>query len=231
MAVTAVGGNNAGLNARAVDFARSNVFELICRPHLDVWHQERLIPPNVDLHLKLIPSADNLVIKSAAPAPNAEQQNFKMVIQSVSLIIYTKQLTSTAQKALMDLLVHQNMRLHLSRVKMKHLSIPANQMSNNFDNVFTGALPDLVIVGLVSDADLAGGYQNNPFYFRNFGMNRIEMKRNGTSVPRDGYSPNFTNGRYKKAYMQLKQELECDTGDKCVNLTPFERAKVTIIRV
>ena len=66
---------------------------------------------------------------------------------------------------------------------MKHLSIPANQTSINFDNVFTGALPDLVVVGLVSDADLAGGYQRNPFDFRNFGVNRIELKRNGTSRP------------------------------------------------
>ena len=66
---------------------------------------------------------------------------------------------------------------------MKHLSIPANQTSINFDNVFTCALPDLVIVGLVSDADLAGVYQKNPFYFQNFGVNRIELKRNGTSRP------------------------------------------------
>ena len=42
------------------------------------------------------------------------------------------------------------------RVQMKHLSIPANQTSINFDNIFTGALPGLVIVGLDSDADLAG---------------------------------------------------------------------------
>ena len=49
---------------------------------------------------------------------------------------------------------------------MKHLSIPANQTSINFDNVFTVALPDLVIVGLVSNANLAGGYQSNPFNFQ-----------------------------------------------------------------
>ena len=222
--VTPLGGNNAGLNARAVDFARSAVVELIGRPHLDVWHQERLIPPNVDLHMRLMPSTDNFVIKSAAPDQNAVQENFKMVIQSVTLIIHTKQLTSTAHEALMELLLHQNMRLHYSRVQMKHLSIPANQTSINFDNVFTGALPDLVIVGLVRDVDLAVGYQRNPFNFQNFGVNRIQLKRNGTSVPRDGYTPNFANGGYKRAYMQFLQELECDTGDKCVNLTPSEWA-------
>ena len=64
---------------------------------------------------------------------------------------------------------------HLSRDKIKHLSILANQTSINFDNVFTGALPDLVVVGLVSDADFAGGYKRNPFNFRNFGVNRIEL--------------------------------------------------------
>ena len=54
---------------------------------------------------------------------------------------------------------------------MKHLTIPANQTSINFDNVFTGALPDLVIVCLVRDADLEGSYQRNSFNFQNFGVN------------------------------------------------------------
>ena len=115
------------------------------------------------------------------------------------------------------------MRHHLSRVKVKHLTIPANQTSINFD-VLTGALTDLVIVGLVSDADLAGGYQRNPFDFKNFGVNRIEMTRNGTSVPRGGYTPNFANGQYLKAYSMFLQKVECDTGDKSISLTPSESA-------
>ena len=124
----------------------------------------------------------------------------------------------------MELLQLQNIRHHLSRVQIKHLTIPANQTSINFDNGFTGALPDLVIVGLVSDADLAVGYQRNLFNFQNFGVDRIEMKRNGTSVPRGGYTPNFANGQYLKAYLTLVQELECDTGDKSISLTPSEWA-------
>ena len=147
----------------------------------------------------------------------------KLVIQSVNLI-NTKQLTSTALNANMELLQLQNMRHHYSRVRMRFLSIGAKETSINFDNVFTGALPDLVIVGLMSEADLASGYQRNAFNFQNFGVNRIELKRNNTSVPRGGYTPNFANGQYLKAYMTLLQELECDTGDKSVSITPFEWA-------
>ena len=219
MNVTAVGGNNAGLKARAATFARSTLVELIGRPHLDVFHQERLIFPNIDLHIKLIPSPNDFVCKSAAPAANALQENYKVVIQSANLIIRTKKLTSTPHNALIKLLLTQNIMHHLSRVQMEHLSIPANQTSINF-YVFTGALPDLVVVGLVSNANLEGGYQRNPFNFRNFGVNRIELKRNGTFRPNKGYTPNFATAQYIKAYSTFLQELECDTGDKSVSLIP-----------
>ena len=222
MNVTAVGGNNAELNARAATFAKSTLVELINRPHLDVFHQERLIPKNIDLHIKLNPSLNDFVCITAASAANAQQENYKLVIQSANLIIRTKNLTSTAHKALINILLTQNMVHHLSRVQIKHLPIPENQTSINFNNVVTGALPDLVVVGLVSDADLASGYQRNPFNFRNFGVNRIELKRNGTSRPSEGYTPNLATGQYLNAYSTFLQELECDTGDKSVSLTPSE---------
>ena len=87
MNVTAVGGNNAGLNARAATFSKSTLVELIGRRHLDVFHQERLIFPNIDLQMKLIPSQNDFVCKSAAPAANAQQENYNLVIQSANFII------------------------------------------------------------------------------------------------------------------------------------------------
>ena len=107
---------------------------------------------------------------------------------------------------------------------MKHLSIHPNQTSINFDNIVTGALPDVVVVGLVSDADLAGGYQKNSFNYQHFCVNRIELKRNGTPRPTEGYTPNFASGQYITAYSTFLQELECDTEDKSVSLTPSEWA-------
>ena len=73
----------------------------------------------------------------------------------------------------------------------------------------------------MSDADLAGGYKRNPFNFRNFGVSRIELKRNGTSRPSEGYTINFATGQYIKAYSMFLQELECDTSDKSLSLTLF----------
>ena len=105
MGVTAVGGNNAGLNTRATKFARSAVVEFIGRPHLDAFQQERLIPPNIDLNMRLIPSPNDFVCKSATTVQRGQQENYKFVIQGTNLIIRTKRLTSTAHEALMDLLL------------------------------------------------------------------------------------------------------------------------------
>ena len=165
--------------------------------------------------MKLILAADSFVCKSAAPGAGAAQQNYKMAIQRVDLIINTKQLTSTGQKAHKEILRVYNMRAHYSRVRVKHLSIPVNQTSISFDNVLTGALPNMVIVCLVDDAEHAGGYQKNPYNFQNFGVNRIDLKRNSMLVPR--------NGQYKK-YMTVLEQLNCDSGDKCISLTPSDWA-------
>ena len=170
--------------------------------------------------MKLLPSLHNFVCKSAVPSQSAQQENYKLIIQSVNIIIRTKKLTSTAHGALVDFLILQNMRHHLSRIQMKHLSISANWMSINFDNVFTNALSDLIIVGLVSVADFASGYQRNLFNFKNFGVKCIEMKRNGTSRPSEGYTPNFANEQYITDYMTFVKDFECYTSDKCVSLTP-----------
>lgn len=48
---------------------------------------------------------------------------------------------------------------------MKHLLIPENEISLNFVIIFTSALPDVVIVNLVSVADLVGGYHKNHLDF------------------------------------------------------------------
>jgi len=116
MGVTAVNGNNAGLVTRTARFATSTEVELVGRPHLDVFQQNKLIPAGVDLHLKLIPSASNFVIKSAAAGQNQQQENYKAVIMKAVLVMHTKQLTAQAEMAHRELLRERVMRLPYTRL-------------------------------------------------------------------------------------------------------------------
>ena len=56
MNMTTVYKNNAGLNVRVATLTRNTVIKFICRTTLDLFNQERLISPNINFYIKLMPS-------------------------------------------------------------------------------------------------------------------------------------------------------------------------------
>ena len=71
----------------------------------------------------------------------------------------TKQLTEATELAHRSIAQKQNMRLPITIVQLKHLSVAQGLGSMAFDNVFTGGqLPDLVIMGMITDDEFASGY-------------------------------------------------------------------------
>ena len=43
-------------------------------------------------------------------------------------------------------------------------------------------------------------------------------------VPLQGYTPNFTNEQYTIDYITFLEQLDFDSGDKCISITPSEWA-------
>jgi len=212
-------GANTGLAAREDSWDEGATVELVGRPHVDVFQQNRLIPPGVDLHMKLVPASDAFFIMS-----NVNNNNFKLVIQNVMLTVHKKELTSEADLAHRELNRERSMKLPYTRVQMKTLSISANLTSFSVDNLFSGALPDRVIIGFVDDRDFAGAYGRNPFNFQRFNVSNIQFKRNGTPVPREGYKQTFGDSKYMRSYLTFQDQLGGINGDKCAALTPNEWA-------
>ena len=199
MAVTDLESPNIGLRDRATRFAASAAIELGGRPHLDIFHQSRIIPHGIALRIKLLPLANQFVCIYPPPAgQNAVHEQFKVTIQDVSIIFRSKKLADAAELSILKLLLMINIRIPYSKIQVKHLTIPANVTTQDFDGIYDGTLPDLVIVGLVSDEDFGGHYNRNPFNFQSFNVNRIDMLRNGMRTARYGYTLNFRNNQYLK---------------------------------
>ena len=212
--------DNTGLVERRKYCADSQEIVLIGRPHLDVFHIDKLIPPGIDMTIKFMPNDDKFIIMSS----DADNLGPKVVIKDMSLIIRTKQLSDATELAHRALVKEQNMRLPYTRVLMKHIAIPANSSTICLDNIFTGSLPDLVVMGFVSDSAFAGSYTENPFNFRNFKIKRMDLFRNGKRVPSQGYQPDFTKQIYNAEYDIFQEQLGFGEGDRCVNITPEEWA-------
>ena len=148
----------------------------------------------------------------------------KVVIKEMNLIVATKYMSDATELAYRALVPEWNMRLPYTRVMMKHVAIPAGSSTICLDNIFTGGLPNLVVMGFVSDTAFAGSYTENPYNFKNFKIKRMDMFCNGMRVPRFGYQQNFTKKIYNTDYFTFQEQLGFDQGDRCVNLTQKEWA-------
>ena len=224
MGITDPTGDNAGLKTRTTWFTLSKTVTLCGRPHLDHFHQEKLIPPSVDLKLRLVPNSHKFLLKTKAGTQAAPQVNYKVQIVSANFIVQTKVFSPSFLMAQEKLLQTNNFVLPMNKVDPKTLMLPTGTSQIEFDNVYQGKLPDLVTLAFVADADMAGGYQNNPFNFQNFGVNYLAMQANGDLVPRIPYQPNFTTGDYISDYLTVMRALGQDNGPNCWNLTPTEWA-------
>lgn len=218
-------GANEGLHDRAQGFNNSHTVCLIGRPHLDLFHQEKLIPANINLRLRFTPNTSPFTLKTAVPA-DAEhpQQQYKLQILSARLFIRTKEIAPSLINAQEKILQNHNYSIPFNRITTKTLAIPNGTTSIEFDNVYQGKLPELIIMVMVSDANMAGGYNINPFNFQHFGVNYICMQANGDQIPRIALQADFANADYIRAYFGVIEALGYDVGPNCWDLTPAEWA-------
>jgi hypothetical protein len=219
-------GANQGLTDRAAWFAASRVVTLIGRPHLDLFHQPKLIPSNIDLKMRFIPNTHAFVLKTPAGADAAHPHpNYRLQIMSARLFIHSKEVAPSLILSQEKQLQNANYTIPFTRIVTKTVTIPNGTSQIEFDNVYQGKLPDLVILALVSDANMTGGYQRNPFNFQNFGVNFLSFQANGEQIPRLPYQPNFAQDDYINTYYGVLEAIGFDVGPLCWDITPEEWAE------
>ena len=213
-------GHNVGFKTRRALFRGSRMVPLIGRPHLDLFHQNLDIPPGCKMRLKFYPSPPNFFLKK----PAALADNFKLRILSARLWVRTKMVSPNFLLAQETMLRKHNFRIPFNMVEMKTASITQGLTSIELDNIFTGTMPERVVIGLLSDACVNGASGANPFHFHHFDLCHVALLVNHVQFPRQAYEPNFTTGDYIREYYGLLEGIGLDTGNKAIDLTPEEWA-------
>ena len=213
---------NVGFKARQRNWRGSATVTLIGRLHLDLFHQHLTIPPGCPIRLRLIPSADQFILKK--PAGNADI--YKVQIVDAKLWVHSKEVSPNFALAQESMLREHNIRLPFTKTEMKTLTIPTGSTSIDFDGVYSGILPERTVVGLVLDQRVTGHWNRNPFVFQHFNLSSIVLNVNGENLPRIAYQPNFAaaSSEYIREYLGVLEGLSIDTGNKSIALTPTEWA-------
>ena len=222
--VTDPTGANTGLGTREQNYRASRAVRFIGRPHLDLFHQEKLLPGGVDMKLRFIPHKAPFVILNAAATAEVPQKNLKVSISSAKLYIRTKKVSPSLIMAHEQMLQTGTYKIPFTKVQMKTLTIPQGVTNFQYDNLYLGNLPDRIALALVHDEAVTGSYTRNPFKFDHYGLTHLGLKVGGEQIPKIPYQPDFTTRDYLREYMTVLSALGFDMGPNCWDITPTEWA-------
>ncbi|XP_053568362.1 uncharacterized protein F54H12.2-like [Bombina bombina] len=194
-----LGGDNKGFAKRAQMTAGSRTVELLGHLHSDLFFQEKFIINGVDLRIRLTRNKDSFCLMSADPEP------FKIQILQASLFVKRVQISAAVRIGHAQGLLAGHAKYTIDRVGLKVYSIAQGTRVCNFENLFLGQLPKLLIIGFVDNDAFSGAYDKNPLFFRHNFVNFAALYLDGEQIPAKPFQPDFENRNAIREYTALLQ--------------------------
>lgn len=190
-------GPNKGLTQRAVFTEESKEVDLLGPLHADIFFCERLLLNSVDLRIKLMRSNDAFCLMGT------RDSNFTLKITAASLYVKKVTVSPAVRLGHAAALMKGNALYPLSRVTVKTYSIPENTRICNQENLFLGAIPKYVILGMVHHDAFTGRRDLSPFNFRHNDVEYLALCQDGRQVPAKAFQPQFDRGNSVREFYNV----------------------------
>ena len=165
---------------------------------MDLSRQNKLIPPNVRLGLKLYPAEDGFRLITSS-----DKKTYKVEINNVSLDICYVELEEEISGILTETLKKEPALYFLNNTEFKTFNIDNGLYRFTTDNICQAATPTRIIVGMVDSEAYNGSFKLNPYNFENFNVSQIELMRNGLALPSEPLKMDFKSGDFLDGYKTL----------------------------
>ena len=194
----AQGAHNTGLVKRHSFFEGGAVVDLIGPIHGDLFFQQKYIPSDVTLRLRLVRNKDAFCLMSSVAAAT-----FKVKIVDCKLLVRKVKLSPTVFVAHAKALEQGNCKYPIRRVVCKTFSVSRGSLSCSHEHLYSGQLPTRIVLGCVDNSAFNGSYQKNPFNFKNFNLTQLQVYMDGQQSNIKPIEPNFGANQIVTAYTSL----------------------------
>ena len=165
----------------------------------DVGAQPLLIPSHTDITLTLTPQRPEFLIQNFDVA----NTSYKIDILSAKLSVRKVKLYPSKVAEFEKQIAKAPIRLPIAQVKVTTVSIPSGMSSYHQNSIFSGELPNYVVIGLVKNESYTGTPNKNPFNFVHETLNYIQLKVNEQLIPTYAITPKFADANFTEAYESL----------------------------
>lgn len=194
---------NNGLAHRFQQTKGSRIFGLCGRLHVGAFFSTHYIIPRTKM---------SIIIHRTKPAfhlmgNTADGTHYMVKILQAKLRIRNIKITESVSLAHEQALVKSNACYSYNHTEIRKIPVTTNSLQFDFQDLFTGRLPDRVIVMFVKTRAVQGNYGLNPFNFEHFNIQNLKLTVNGNDVY-DFYSDmDFEKNDYVEAFAEMYNQL------------------------
>jgi len=189
---------NEGLRQRHVLLADSATVDMIGCIHSDLFFQDKYIPNDVTLRIRLVRQKDAFALISDENNPA-----YKIKILDCKLLVRKAKLSASVFVAHAKALELGNAKYPIRRVICKTFTIPRGNLDFSQENLFSGQLPTRLVLGMVDNDSFNGVFGKNPYNFKNYNLTQLKLYMDGQQQHIKPLEPNFGDHQYIASYMSL----------------------------
>ena len=191
-------GANSGLKKRHAFFADGKNVDLLGRIHADIFYQQKFIPNDVTLRIRLIRNKNNFCLMYSTP-----NENYKINITDCKIYVRRVKVSPSVFTAHNKALQYGNAKYPIHRVICKTFTVPRGNLDSCQENLFSGQLPTRLVIGCVDNDAFNGNYEKNPFNFKHYNLSQLKVYLDGQQQNVRPLELDFANNQFVTAYMSL----------------------------
>ena len=203
---------NTGFTERQGFIAESKRLEMIDKLRIDLANQHRYILNNTTVVIALTKNTDSFSLMFPPPPPPVEGAapkatttpalvNPKVKFLEASLFVRKNVLYPSIILSHQKLLEAGHSALYPFKMSdVKAFTISQGNQVFIEENMFLGAIPSRIVVALLPGSSFVGSYHENPFIFKDYGVQYMSLNVNNVPIPIKGMSLDFSGGGYLLPY-------------------------------
>lgn len=189
----------------------SKSFEVIGRPHSEVFNQTRYMMPGVDIRIQFNKSADSFALECHGTG----KENIKLQILEAKLYVRKLTLLPSIQLAHLKTWKETPVKYPGTKVSMKSYSLPVGTFQHTNESLLNGLIPQRLILGILDTKNVQGDYSTNPFSFENHGLQQIIITCNAEQTTQHIINVDKDEDRLLDGFISLYDAMgitNCDAG-------------------
>lgn len=191
--------NNKGLAERLALVANGKAVELISKLHIDIGNSHKYLPSGLDLAINIDLNSDAFILMADSGVVAADVE-----FHLISATLYTEicHINTPTATAIERVFMDRNAVIPIQTREVHAINVGKGLTSISVDNIITGKLPSIMIIGFIENAAHGGTLASNPFCFVHGSLRSLNVVVNGVQHPLGPFDFE-TNKNYVRGYHSL----------------------------